>query len=249
MQMAGRQRVDAARDVVWNALNDPAVLRRAIPGCQNLDTQGEHQFAAEVAVRIGPIGARFKGVVSLTDIEPAKGYTLVLRGNGGIVGSVSGSAKVRLTDDGGATVIDYEVATEVSGRLAQLGGPIVDATAKQLADQFFTRFRELLGGQDKTGVAVAAADSRLAAMQGSPAQRHESRDGPWPGIACVAAAVIGFLLGRSPYLSTSEWHGLVIGLLMVVVATLAFALGRRAAAPVVTVDLAQLRQLLQTEPP
>src|ERR1700710_2646078 len=99
MNMTGKQRIAAPRQKVWEALNDPEVLRASIPGCQTLERAAADRFTATVEVKVGPIGARFKGAVSLTDLNPPNGYTLILEGNGGIAGSMKGSAKVQLSDD------------------------------------------------------------------------------------------------------------------------------------------------------
>lgn len=130
MQMKGEQRVAATRQQVWDALNDPDVLRQCIPGCQSLERDGENRFVANAEVKIGPIGARFKGNVELSDLVAQNGYVITGSGNGGIAGSAKGGAKVRLSDaaDGG-TLVFYDVDAEVRGRMAQLGGPIIDATA------------------------------------------------------------------------------------------------------------------------
>ena len=133
MNMTGEQRIAAPRQRVWEALNDPEILRTSIPGCQSLEKQAHDRFTATLEVKVGPIGVRFKGAVLLADLDPPNGYTLILEGNGGIAGSVKGSAKVRLGEDSGGTVVFHEVEAEVGGRMAQLGGPIIDATAKQLA--------------------------------------------------------------------------------------------------------------------
>src|SRR5882762_5457048 len=133
MNMTGEQRIAAPRERVWEALNDPEILRGSIPGCQSLEKEADDRFTARVEVKVGPIGARFKGAVCLRDLDPPSGYTLILEGNGGIAGSIKGSAKVRLSEDAGGTLISYEVEAQVGGRMAQLGGPIIDATAKQLA--------------------------------------------------------------------------------------------------------------------
>src|SRR5271165_5485517 len=133
MNMTGEQRIAAPRQRVWEALNDPEILRASIPGCQSLEKEADDRFAATLEVKVGPISARFKGAVSLTDLNPPNGYILILQGNGGITGRVLGSAKVRLREDAGGTLIDFEVKAEIAGRMAQLGGPVIDATAKQLA--------------------------------------------------------------------------------------------------------------------
>ena len=114
--LTGEQKIAADRAAVWRVLNDPDVLRQCIPGCQSLERDGEDGFTAIVAIKVGPIGARFSGSVHLMDIDPPNGYRLVGQGNGGAAGSAKGSATVSLRDDGGATVLTYEVETSVGGR-------------------------------------------------------------------------------------------------------------------------------------
>ena len=237
MNMSGEQRIDAPRQRVWEALNDPNILRASIPGCSSLEKEADDRFAATVEVKVGPIGARFKGAVALTNPDPPNGCTLVLQGNGGITGSVKGNAKVRLREDAGTTLIAYDVDAEVSGRMAQLGGPIIDATAKQLAGKFFTRFGEIVGA------APAAAGHSSAVAGRSPAvARHLPM--AWV-LATVVAALGGFLLGRSEDSAGSDWAGLAVGLMLIVVAGAAFEYGRRAAAPVIMLDDALLRKLIE----
>jgi len=164
MNMTGEQRIAAPRPRVWQALNDPDILRASLPGCQSLEKTADDRFTANVEVKVGPIGARFKGTVSLADLDPPNGYTLILEGNGGIAGSARGKAKVRLSDAAGGTLISYEVDAQVAGRMAQLGGPIIDATAKQLAGKFFGRFGEVVGGAGKP----AESAQEAAALLGTP---------------------------------------------------------------------------------
>jgi carbon monoxide dehydrogenase subunit G len=140
--MTGEQKIDASRQQVWEALNDPGVLKQCIPGCQSLERESETRMAATLAIKVGPIGARFAGAVTLSDIDPPNAYTMTLEGQGGAAGMVNGSAKVHLAEEGSATLLTYEVEAKVGGRLAQLGGPIIDATAKQLANSFFKKFGE-----------------------------------------------------------------------------------------------------------
>jgi uncharacterized protein len=251
MNMSGEQRIAAPRQRVWEALNDPAVLRASIPGCQSLEKEADDRFAATVEVKVGPIGARFKGAVSLTDLNPPNGYVLSLQGNGGITGSVKGNAKVRLREDGGSTLIAFEVDAEVAGRMAQLGGPIIDATAKQLADRFFTRFGEIVGG---TAQPSESARARTTASPVTPAEALARPSSAGVGnlpmawlLATVVAALAGFLLGRSQGGGGSDWAGVAIGLMLIVVAGAAFEYGRRAAAPVIVLDNVLLRRLIDRE--
>jgi len=142
MDMTGERRIPAPRQIVWNALNDPEVLKASIPGCESLEKTSDNQMKASASVKLGPISARFSGNVTLSDIEPPNGYRISGEGQGGVAGFAKGGAAVRLSDDGEATLLDYEVHAQVGGKLAQLGARLIDASAKQMADQFFDRFTE-----------------------------------------------------------------------------------------------------------
>ena len=245
MNMSGEQRIDAPRQRVWEALNDPNILRASIPGCLSLEKETDDRFAATVEVKVGPIGARFKGAVALANPDPPNGYTLILQGNAGITGSVKGNAKVRLREDAGSTLIAYDVDAEVSGRMAQLGGPIVDATAKQMAGKFFTRFGEIVGAP-AAEPKRAAANGSLAASAAAGHSPAVARHLPMAWIlATVVAALAGFLLGRSQDSAVSDWAGLAIALMLIVVAGAAFEYGRRSAAPVIKLDDALLKRLIE----
>jgi uncharacterized protein len=251
MKLTAEQRIAAPRQRVWEALNDPEVLRASIPGCQSLDKVADDRFTATVDVKVGPIGARFKGAVSLADLDPPNGYTLLLQGSGGIAGSMQGTVKVRLSESSDGTLISYDVEAQVGGRMAQLGGPIIDAAAKQLAGKFFSRFGEVViggtapGGQTR---GTAGASDPTAAVASAPANAS-GRAFPNSGLpmawllATVVAALTGFLVGRGQGGMGSDWAGIAIGFLLIVVAGAAFEYGRRAAAPVVVLDNALLRRL------
>jgi len=140
MDMTGERRIPAPRQTVWEALNNPEVLRASIPGCESLEKLADDQMRATAAVKVGPISARFTGKVQLTDIDPPNGYRISGEGQGGVAGFAKGGANVALTDDGADTLLSYQVNAQVGGKLAQLGGRLIDATAKQMADAFFDRF-------------------------------------------------------------------------------------------------------------
>lgn len=219
MDLSGEQLIPAPRQKVWEALNDPAVLRACIPGCQSLEQDGPDRFAAVAEVRIGPIGARFKGAVELSEIDAPNGYRISGQGNGGVAGTARGQARVRLADEGSGTRLTYTVEAEVGGRMAQLGGPIIDATAKQLAGKFFAKFGEVV-----SGVTPAAAAAAVRAVGGpQPVSAARGMPGMWLAVV-VMAIVAGFLLGRSGL--AESW---VIGVIaLVVVAGLAgYLSGRR----------------------
>lgn len=131
MQMNDSQRIGAQQERVWAALNDPDVLKQCIPGCQSLEMTAPNEMGAIVQIKIGPVKAAFSGKVTLLDIEPPNGYRIIGEGSGGVAGYAKGGARVRLEADGpDATILYYEVDSQVGGKLAQLGGRLIDAVAK-----------------------------------------------------------------------------------------------------------------------
>ena len=249
MKMTGEERIAAPRSRVWEALNDPEVLRQCIPGCQSLQKEGTDKLRAVVEIKIGPIGARFNSVVTLTDIQAPQGYTLIGEGQGGTVGSAKATIKVRLIEEGAATRLSYDVDAQVGGRLAQLGGPIIDATAKQFAARFFRKFAEILGGAGSTAPEPARVTTAMAAAPSPTVATSPASAGSFPIawiLAVVVAALVGFLIGRGQGDGGgSDWMGLAIGLLLVIVAAAGFEYGRRTAAPQVVLDAALLERLLR----
>ena len=135
--MTGEVTLPADRSTVWAMLNDPAVLKASIPGCQSLEKTSDTTFAAVVKVKIGPVGASFKGKVQLSDIDPPNGYTIGGEGEGGIAGFANGGAKVQLVEASAGTILKYDVQANVGGKIAQLGSRLIDGVAKKMADQFF----------------------------------------------------------------------------------------------------------------
>lgn len=158
MEMTGAQRIDASQQAVWSALNDIDVLRQCIPGCEQISRTGPTDLEALVVLRVGPVKARFKGTVKLSDIDPPNGYTIKGEGNGGSSGQAKGGARVWLTRDGRYTVLNYDVNAEVTGKLAQLGARLIDATAKKLADDFFQKLGDIVA--PPTSEVLAERDAR-----------------------------------------------------------------------------------------
>lgn len=146
MDMTGEYRIEAPRDLVWAALNDPDVLRACIPGCEELEKTSETTMEAKVTQKIGPVKAKFTGGVELLNITPPESYTIRGEGKGGVAGFAKGSADVHLTEEDGVTKLSYTAHAEVGGKLAQLGSRLIDSTAKKLADKFFENFRDHLSG-------------------------------------------------------------------------------------------------------
>lgn len=148
MDIQGQYRIAAPREVVWAALNDPEVLKRCIPGCKELEQRSPTDLAAKVTLKIGPISATFSGAVTLEDLNPPAGYTIVGQGQGGAAGFAKGRAQVALTEVGEETDLAYTAKAEVGGKLATLGGRLIQATSKKLADEFFGKFVQELNGED-----------------------------------------------------------------------------------------------------
>ena len=146
MEMSGERRIAASRKAVWAALNDPDILRQCIPGCESLEMQTATEMTARVKLQIGPVRATFNGKVKLSDLDPPNSYRISGEGSGGVAGYAKGGANVALSDDGPATCMRYDVKADVGGKLAQLGGRLIDSTAKKLADEFFEKFTTVVGG-------------------------------------------------------------------------------------------------------
>lgn len=144
MEMNGEERIAAPRQIVWEALNDPEILRACIPGCQELEKISDTELSAVVKVKIGPVSATFKGDVTLENINAPQSYTITGEGKGGIAGFAKGGADVQLTEDGAETVLSYVVNAQVGGKIAQLGSRLIDSSSKKLAGQFFARFNEVV---------------------------------------------------------------------------------------------------------
>ena len=233
MEMKGEQRIAAPRARVWEALNDPDVLRQCIPGCQSLDKVGDDRLEAVVEIKIGPIGARFKGAVMISDANPPESYRISGEGQGGTVGNAKGGARVTLAEVEGGTLLSYDVEAQVGGRLAQLGGPIIDATAKQLAGKFFTKFGEVVEAPAVAATSAATPATAAAPSAAAPVAAPQyaapvpvaPAGAPWGWIVAVVLAVVaGFYLGRS---EMGEGWLLTVIVALIVAAGAGYEAGKR----------------------
>ena len=142
MTMTGEVQLAAPRQTVWEKLNDTDTLKATIPGCESLEKTSDTSFSAVAVTKIGPVKAKWKGKVTLNDLDPPNGYKIVGEGEGGVAGFAKGSADVRLTDKDGGTLLSYNVEAQIGGKLAQLGQRLVNGAAKKLADDFFVKFAD-----------------------------------------------------------------------------------------------------------
>ena len=145
MEMTGEQLIPASQQKTWEALNDPAMLKACVPGCEAIDPAGENQYQVLMVARVGPVSAKFKGKLTLSDIKAPDSYSIAFEGQGGAAGFAKGGAKVRLAADGGNTRLSYDVKASVGGKLAQIGSRLVDAAARKVADDFFRNFNQKVG--------------------------------------------------------------------------------------------------------
>jgi carbon monoxide dehydrogenase subunit G len=208
MDMTGERRIAAPRQVVWEALNDTTTLKASIPGCESLEKTADNQMKATAAIKLGPISARFNGAVTLSDIDAPNSYTITGEGQGGVAGFAKGGAKVFLTDDAGDTLLKYEVNAQVGGKLAQLGARLIDATAKQMAEQFFTKFsaevRKLVPADAVPEVPPAAAAPVPPPVEATPPPAA-------PPVAPPSAVSPLALIPREPFgLPVMGWIGIVL---------------------------------------
>jgi uncharacterized protein len=217
MEMTGEFRIPAPRERVWQALNDPEILKRAIPGCQTVEKVTATEFTAKVVAKVGPVRATFGGKVNLTDLDPPKAYTISGEGSGGVAGFAKGSAKVNLDEESDdATRLRYEVQAHVGGKLAQIGSRLIDATSRKMADEFFSNFVTAVSEP-----AEGKGNGAVGTSEPSPAAEFETAESAprasqvEPGAAEPPAATTES--NTSPRLSPAVWvtalTALVAGLL------------------------------------
>ncbi|HET7033413.1 MAG TPA: carbon monoxide dehydrogenase subunit G [Casimicrobiaceae bacterium] len=191
MEMTSTRVVNAPPDKVWKALNDPAVLKDAIPGCETLERTTDTEWHVVVAAKVGPVAARFNGKIGLADLAPPTSYTMRFEGQGGAAGFANGEAKVSLAPSGAdATALSYTAKAQVGGKIAQLGSRLIDGAAAKMADEFFARFAERVAPAAVTAPSVSAPEEipAPAARAGNRAMRY---------VALVFLAVlVGWLATR-----------------------------------------------------
>ncbi|MCG8503384.1 MAG: carbon monoxide dehydrogenase subunit G [Sphingomonadales bacterium] len=184
MKLDGEEVIAAPRERVWEALNDPEVLKACITGCESLEKTSDTSFEATVMAKVGPVRARFNGAVTLSELDPPNGYRITGEGKGGAAGFAKGGARITLSEaDGGATRLAYEVDAQVGGKLAQIGSRLVDAAAKKYAGEFFEQFNAQVGAPSE----AAPAEAAEAPSKGVPTAI-------WAGTLIVAVGALLYYL-------------------------------------------------------
>jgi carbon monoxide dehydrogenase subunit G len=192
MELNGERIIPASIEATWAALNDPATLKACIAGCESLERVGDEAFVAVVAMKIGPVSARFKGNLQMTNVTPPSGYTINFDGQGGVAGFGKGSADVALSALGAAsTKLAYAARATVGGKMAQIGSRLIDATAGKITEDFFRAFEAQL---------QAKLPPEIAALQGAtpsviPRVREPAGTLGWI-LAAIVVAVTLFLVLR-----------------------------------------------------
>jgi hypothetical protein len=184
MDMTGERYIPLPQQQVWEALNDPEVLKACIPGCESIERLSDTEYRVAMTAAVGPVKAKFAGKLHLSDLNPPNSYSLAFEGSGGAAGFGKGGAQVSLAPEAGGTKLSYTAKATVGGKLAQVGSRLVDAAARKMADDFFSRF-----------------DTTVAPpVPGAPEALVPKRAVPhwvWVVLAIVVAVIVAFFSMRA----------------------------------------------------
>jgi uncharacterized protein len=194
MEMQGSRVLAITQEQAWEALNDPHVLKACIPGCEKLEPSGDNQYAIAVAVKVGPVSAKFGGKIVLTEVQPPESYTLSFDGQGGAAGFGKGQAQVKLTPQGTGCELSYSVKAQVGGKIAQVGQRLIDGVARSMAEEFFKRFDLEMQRRHPQAYAAAAAAQPAGQVATAPTGNRLTVWALLAG-AVLMAAVVWWLRG------------------------------------------------------
>lgn len=188
MEMSGEERIAATQQQTWAALNDPEILKACVPGCESIERIADNEYQVLMVARVGPVSAKFKGKLALSDLNPPNSYALAFEGQGGAAGFGKGSAQVQLAPEGDGTLLTYQVKASVGGKLAQIGSRLVDAAAKKISKDFFAAFNDKVGAQHGGGGGSGSAHDSHESHAPGPVPRD-------PDLPKVSNASLIFLAG------------------------------------------------------
>jgi carbon monoxide dehydrogenase subunit G len=188
MEMNGEQRIPLSQQRVWEALNDPAILKACIPGCESIERVADNQYKVAMTAAVGPVKAKFTGKLMLADLDPPHAYSLAFEGSGGAAGFGKGSAQVRLAPDASGTLLTYKATASVGGKLAQIGSRLIDGVARKMADDFFERF-------NKAVTSAEPVQPSEHSMQPASTATQEKKIGVpvWAWVAGALLILVGLL--------------------------------------------------------
>ena len=172
MKLSGSYQINLSKEKVWEALNDPEILKKAIPGCEEFKKNSDTEFTATATNKIGPFNASFTGDIELTDLNPPNSYKITGSGNSP-VGFASGEATVKLEDHEKGTNLIYEVEANVGGKIAQVGSRLIDMTAKKMADIFFGKFSELISTEDSSSLGESSSEKIDQTIEVKPKKQNQ----------------------------------------------------------------------------
>ena len=218
MEITGTQTIPAPRDVVWAALNNPEVLKKCLPGCESVEATTPEEFKVVVITAIGPLRARFNGVLRMSEINAPESCVMVFEGQGGAVGFAKGSSTVTLKEVAEGTELNYAAKAQIGGKLAQVGSRLIDSVAKKMSDDFFKAFRKQLAPADDVATASSAAattaptstapiSTALATQDARPNAVTAPANAVAPAASTVAAAASGATLVPGWWLIVAAFVG------------------------------------------
>lgn len=188
MDIKGEQRIALPQERVWQALNDPEVLRQCIPGCEAVERVSDTEYKVIMTAAIGPVKAKFNGKLLLSDVQPPNAYTLHFEGSGGVAGFGKGTSTVKLSPEAQGTLLNYDAKAQVGGRLAQVGSRLIDGVARNMTEEFFSRFNAVATAPPAPPYAAAAMATSASGMGAVIT---------WLVIiAVLMAAILGFVASR-----------------------------------------------------
>ena len=187
--MTGEQLIPASQQDTWTALNDPEVLKACVPGCESISLVNPNEYQVLMVAKVGPVSAKFRGRLSLSDIKPPHSYSLAFEGQGGAAGFAKGGAQVRLLPEKEQTRLQYDVKANVGGKLAQIGSRLVDAAAKKVADEFFANFTQRMSS--------SASEDQTVVMHPDPAHGHGSTQTSQAAMPTVSNTTLMFFAAGS----------------------------------------------------
>jgi uncharacterized protein len=196
MELTSSQTLALPQQKVWEALNDPEVLKACIPGCESVQKTSETLYEVSIMASVGPVKARFKGKMELTDMEPPRAYTIKFDGQGGAAGFGKGEARVTLEPEGAGTRLNYTATAQIGGKLAQVGSRLVDGVARKMADEFFERFAANVAPPASAEPAAADAAAAQPARAQPPSPGARPPIPTWVWIAAAAIAIALYVLLR-----------------------------------------------------